>query len=61
LYKITFVGSLVSAGIAILIGAWLERIQTSNAEKVFSRLVFMTIALMLPLIFVGGYFASLGL
>jgi hypothetical protein len=61
LYKIIFVGSLTAAGIAILIGAWLERNQIGNGRKLFSRLSLMAIGSMLPLIFVGGYFASIGL
>ena len=61
LYKITFVGSLVSAGIAILMGAWLERNKLGSRKKLFSRIGLMAIGLILPLAFVGIYFASLGL
>jgi hypothetical protein len=61
LYKIIFIGSLAAAGIAILIAAWLERRQTDNIKKLFFRIAFMAVGLILPLFFVGGYFASLGL
>ena len=61
LYKITFIGPLAAAGISILIGARLERGQPGSGKKLFFRLGSIAIGLMLPLILVGGYFASLGL
>lgn len=61
LYKIVFIGSLAAVGFAILIGAWLERDQAGNGKKYFFRLASITIGLILPLVFVGGYFTSMGL
>lgn len=61
LYKVVFIGSLATAGISILIAAWLERDQTGNGKKLFFRVGSITIGVMLPLAVVGGYFASMGL
>jgi 4-amino-4-deoxy-L-arabinose transferase-like glycosyltransferase len=61
LYKVIFVGSLAAAGISMLIGVWLERNQIDSGRKLFSRLASMAIGLMLPLILVAGFFASMGL
>jgi 4-amino-4-deoxy-L-arabinose transferase-like glycosyltransferase len=61
LYKIIFVGSLITAGIVVLAGVWLERDQAGNWKKIFSQLSLMAVGFSLPLALVGGYFASLGL
>lgn len=61
LYKIIFVAPLVVAFISTLTAGWLERGQTGSGKKIFFRLGSITIGLMIPLVFVGGYFASLGL
>jgi 4-amino-4-deoxy-L-arabinose transferase-like glycosyltransferase len=61
LYKITFVAPLAAAGIASLINIWLERNQTDSWEKALFRISSVTVGLMLPLILVAVYFASMGL
>src|SRR5258706_3891426 len=61
LYKIVFIGPLVAASISILIWAWLERSQIDRRKKLFFRLGSIAIGFILPLAFVGGYFASMGL
>jgi dolichyl-phosphate-mannose-protein mannosyltransferase len=61
LYKIIFIGPLTAAGISILIGAWLERGQPGSGKKSIFRLVSIAIGLMIPLMVVAGYFASMGL
>lgn len=61
LYKITFVGSLAAVGISMLIWAWLEKSQPGGGKKLFPHFSLTAIGFMLPLAFVGGYFASMGL
>ncbi|HXD11410.1 MAG TPA: hypothetical protein VN653_15195 [Anaerolineales bacterium] len=61
LYKIIFIGPLAAVGISLLIVAWLERGQAGSVKKFFFRLGSTVIGFILPLIFVGGYFASMGL
>lgn len=61
LYKIIFVGSLAAVGMSVLIWAWLERDQTGNGKKLGARLGAIAVGFILPLVLVGGYFASLGL
>lgn len=61
LYKIIFVGSLMAAGLAVLLAAWLGRRESGNALKTWTRLGAMGIGFLLPLGLVAGYFVSLGL
>jgi len=61
LYKVTFIGPLMVVGISILSEAWLRRSQTDNRKKAFLRLGSIFVGFILPLVFVGGYFASKGL
>jgi len=61
LYKVTFVGSLAAVGFSLCIGVWLERKQSDTIKKYFSRFAAITLGVILPLVMVGGYFASLGL
>jgi hypothetical protein len=61
LYKIIFIAPLAVAGISILAMAWLERGQINSWRTAFSRLAWMSVGLVIPLAFVGAYFASLGL
>jgi hypothetical protein len=61
LYKITFVAPLIVAGLSILVAAWTTRNEAGAWKTMLSRLVWMTIGLILPLAIVAVYFASLGL
>ncbi len=61
LYKVVFIAPLAVAGISILAEAWRMRSQTNTLKIAFSRLVWMSIGLLIPLAAVGAYFASLGL
>lgn len=61
LYKVTFVGSLAAVGFSLFIGVWLEKNQPDTIKKYFSRFAAIALGVILPLIMVGGYFASLGL
>ena len=61
LYKVIFIAPMAAAGISILIRAWLERGQAGSQKKLFLSLGSMAVGLALPLVFVGGYFASMGL
>ncbi len=61
LYKITFVAPLIVAGISILATAWITRSEAAVWKTMFSRLIWMTIGLIIPLAVVAAYFASLGL
>lgn len=61
LYKIIFIGPLAVAVISIFIGARLGRSQTDWSKKLLFRLGSIAIGFVLPLVFVGSYFASMGL
>ena len=61
LYKITFVSSLAVAGVGILTAAWIEREQADVWKTVLSRIIWTIIGIVIPLVMVAGYFASLGL
>jgi len=61
LYKPIYVAPLAVAGIGILMEAWLEGNQTNAVKTAFLRLGWMAIGLLIPLMAVGAYFASLGL
>lgn len=61
LYKVTFIASLASVGVAVLISAWMERGQTGNVKKMLLRLAGIAVGVAIPLSLVGLYFANLGL
>jgi len=61
LYKITFIAPLIIVGISILIWAWLERSQVDCRKKMFFCLGWIAIGVILPLLLVVVYFASVGL
>jgi hypothetical protein len=61
LYKVIFVSPLIVAGIAILSMAWITRKEVGVWKTMLSRLIWMTIGLVMPLAIVAAYFASLGL
>jgi hypothetical protein len=61
LYKIIFIGPMAAIGISIIAEAWLERKQPGNGKKIFLRTISIILGFMIPLVLVGGYFASMGL
>jgi 4-amino-4-deoxy-L-arabinose transferase-like glycosyltransferase len=61
LYKVIFIAPLAAVGLAILLNAWLERGQAGIGKKTFAYIGAITAGLLIPLLLVGWYFASLGL
>ena len=61
LYKISFVAPMLVAGISIPLAAWIARKDAGVWKTMLFRLFWMAIGFILPLAFVAGYFASLGL
>ncbi|RPJ27660.1 MAG: hypothetical protein EHM33_07295 [Chloroflexi bacterium] len=61
LYKVTFVAPLIVAGTSILVMAWVTRGQVHSWKTMVFRLIWMAVGLVIPLVMVAAYFASLGL
>ncbi|MBI2333906.1 MAG: glycosyltransferase family 39 protein, partial [Chloroflexi bacterium] len=61
LYKIIFIAPLAAVGLAILLNAWIERRQAGIGKKTFAYIGAIMAGLLIPLLLVGWYFASLGL
>lgn len=61
LYKIIFVGPLVVAGIIIPAAAWLDGGDRQSCKTALLRLTWTFVGLVIPVMSVAAYFASLGL